>query len=66
MEPKVIVVKQIYKNVLFEEIKAIVQLVSSNIGVFIKVPGRDLIVLGLISSLIFIKLKYISMQIILL
>jgi hypothetical protein len=63
---KVVVVKQIYKNILFKEIKATVQLVSSNIGVFIKVLGRDLIVLGLINSLIFIKLRHISMQIILL
>jgi hypothetical protein len=46
---------------LFEEIKMTVQPVSSNIGVFIKVLGRNLIVLSLISSLIFIKLRHISM-----
>jgi len=45
---------------LFKEIKATVQPVSSNIGFFIEVLGHDLIALGLISSLIFIKLRYIN------
>jgi hypothetical protein len=63
---KVVTVEQIHKNILFKEIKVTVQLISSNIGVFIKVLGCDLIALDLISSFIFIKLRYISMQIILL
>ena len=57
---KVVGVKHAYKHVLPKKLKTLVELVSSNIRIFGKVPSGDLMPLGLLSVLIFIKLRYIS------
>ena len=44
---------------LLEQIKMVIQLVSSNIQIIIKILKSNLVVLSLINSFIFIKLKYI-------
>ena len=62
---KVSTIKQTYKHVLPKQIKAAIQLVSSNMRIIIKILRSNLVALSLISSLIFIKLRYIRVQIIL-
>ena len=62
---KVSTIKQTHKYVLPKQIKAAIQPVSSNIQIIIKILRSNLVTLSLISSLIFIKLRYIRIQIIL-
>ena len=63
LELKVSAIKQTYKHVLFKQIKAAIQPVSSNMWVIIKILRSNLVALSLISSLIFIKLRHIKVQI---
>ena len=63
--PKVSAIIQAYKYMLPKQIKAVIQLVSSNIWIIIKILRSNLVALSLISSLIFIKQRYIRVQIIL-
>ena len=44
---------------LFKQVKVVIQLVSSNIRVIVKILKYNLTVLSLINSLIFIKSIYI-------
>ena len=62
---KVIKVKYIYKYILPKKLKTLVEPVSSNIRIFSKVLSGNPVPLGLFSVLIFIKLRYIRLQIIL-
>ena len=62
---KVSAIKQTYKYVLTKQIKAAIQLLSSNMRIIIKILRSNLVALSLISSLIFVKLRYIRVQIIL-
>ena len=62
---KVSTIKQTHKYVLPKQIKAAIQPVSSNMWIIIKILRNNLVVLSLISSLIFIKLRYIRIQIML-
>ena len=62
---KVSTIKQAYKYVLPKQIEAVIQPVSSNIRIIIKILRSNLVALSLISSLIFIKLRYIKVQIML-
>ena len=63
--PKVSTIKQTHKYILLEQIKVVIQLVSSNIWIIIKILRSNPVALSLISSLIFIKLRYIRIQIML-
>ena len=63
--PKVSTIKQTYKYMLPKQIKVVMQLVSSNIRIIVEILKSNLVVLSLISSLIFIKQRYIRVQIIL-
>ena len=58
-------IKQTYKYILSKQIKAVIQLVSSNIRIIIKILRGNLVALSLISSFIFIKQRYIRVQIML-
>ena len=62
---KVSAIKQTYKYVLLKQIKAAIQLVSSNMQIIVKILRSNLVALSLISSLIFIKQRYIRVQIML-
>ena len=62
---KVSTIKQTHKYMLPEQIKAAIQLVSSNIRVIVKILRSNLVALSLISSLIFVKQRHIRVQIIL-
>ena len=61
--PKVSAIKQTYKHVLPKQIKAAIQPVSSNIQIIIKILKSNPVALSLISSLIFVKQRYIKVQI---
>ena len=62
---KVSAIKQTYKHVLPEQIKAAIQPVSSNIRIIVKILRSNLVALSLISSLIFVKQRHIRVQIML-
>ena len=61
--PKVSAIKQTHGYMLPEQIKAAIQPVSSNIWVIIQILRSNPVALSLISSLIFIKQRYIRVQI---
>ena len=63
LELKVSAIKQAYKYILPKQIKAAIQPVSSNIWIIIKILRSNLVALSLISSLIFVKLRYMRVQI---
>ena len=52
---KVSAIKQTHKYVLPEQIKAAMQLISSNIRIIVKILKSNPVALSLISSLIFVK-----------
>ena len=58
---KVIGVKYAYKYILPKKLETSVELVSSNIRIFGEILSGNLIFLGLLSVLIFIKLRYIRL-----
>ena len=61
--PKVSTIKQAHKYILPEQIKAVIQPVSSNIQIIIEILRSNLVALSFISSLIFVKQRYIRVQI---
>ena len=63
--PKVSTIKQTYKYMLPKQIKAAIQPVSSNMRIIIKILRSNLVILSLINSLIFVKLRHIRVQIML-
>ena len=60
---KVSTIKQTYKYVLPKQIEAVIQPVSSNMRIIVKILRSNLVALSLISSLIFVKSRYIRVQI---
>ena len=62
---KVSTIKQTYKYVLSNQIEAVIQPVSSNMWIIVKILKSNLIALSLISSLIFVKQRHIRVQIML-
>ena len=62
---KVSAIKQTYKYMLPKQIKAAIQPISSNMRVIIEILRSNLVALSLISSLIFVKQRYIRVQIML-
>ena len=59
--PKVVRVEYAYKYILPKKLKTLVEPVSSNIRIFSEVLSGNPVLLGLLSVLIFIKLKYIRL-----
>ena len=57
---KVVEVEYIYKYILPKKFKALVEPVSSNIRIFGEILSNNFVFLGLLSILIFIKLRYMS------
>ena len=62
---KVSAIKQTNQHVLSKQIEAAIQPVSSNMRVIVEILRSNPVALSLISSLIFIKLRHIRVQIIL-
>ena len=58
---KVIKIENAYKYILLEKLKTSVEPVSSNVRIFGEVLSGDPVFLGLLSVLIFIKLRYIRL-----
>jgi hypothetical protein len=63
--PKVVRVEYTYKRILPKKLKTSVEPVSSNIRIFSKILSGNSVPSGLLSILIFIKLRYIRLYIIL-
>ena len=61
MIPKVIGVKYAYKYILLKKLKTLVEPVNSNIRIFSEILSGNSVPLGLLSVLIFIKLRHIKL-----
>jgi hypothetical protein len=61
MIPKVVKVEYVYKYILPKKLKALVKLVNSYIRIFSEVLSGNPIPLGLLSIVIFIKLRHIRL-----
>ena len=61
MIPKVVEVEYAYKYILSKKLKTSVEPVSSNIRIFNEILSGDSMPLGLLSILIFIKLRHIRL-----